>query len=85
MDKTIQRLINAIKNGKFAFEKHYERRTWHGVVIQTTDMFCSYGIIGYEVSMYNEDKYGRLDHIASITHDWDLNKTKVEYYNNEKL
>lgn len=77
MNKTIQRLINAIKNGKFAFEKYYNRGTWHGLEIQIQNNFCSYGLIGYEVFGYDE----RGRHIATITHDWDLNKTELEYIN----
>lgn len=93
----IKRLTNAIKNGKFAFEKYYNRGMWYGLSIQVQNVFCSYGQCGYQVFVYKFDEIEpyhyiqnasnggrflpRLEHIATISHDWELNKTEVEYFN----
>lgn len=77
MEKTIQRLINAIKNDKFAFEKYNGGGLWYGLNIMTMPLFASYGRIGYNVGIYDEGGWN----IATITHDWEMNKTEVEYYN----
>lgn len=71
MEKKIQRLVNAIKNGKFAWEKYNGGGLWHGLNIMT----ASYGQIGYDVSIYDNGH-----HIATISHYWEFNKTEVEYW-----
>lgn len=81
MQKTIQRLTNAIKNGRFAFEKYYSFKPWHSIHIQVQDMFCGFRKCGYIVFVHTEYKPGRFENIATITHDWELNKTEIEYHN----
>lgn len=72
MEKKIKRLFNAIKNGKFNWERYLQKQTWYGIDIITQPMFCSYGQIGYEAYVYDE----RGRHIETISHDWDMNKTE---------
>ena len=62
----IQRLINSISAGRFAWEKYLCGGTWNGMKIETQPLFCSYGQIGYTVIAG-----GR--HI--IKHDWELDET----------
>lgn len=72
MEKKIKRLFNAIKNGKFNWERYLQRQTWYGIDVMTQPMFCSYGQIGYETYIYDERGW----HIETISHDWDMNKTE---------
>lgn len=77
MEKTIQRLTNAIKRGKFAEDKYFCGGIWHGIKIRVQGFYCSCRRAGYHV--FIDDANGVL--IATIQHKYDLNKTEVEYYN----
>lgn len=66
----VNRLIKAIKSGRFAWEKYYGGGRWYGVRIQVMPLFCSYGQIGFTIySPYGESFNG------TIKHDWELNQT----------
>lgn len=43
----MNRLIKAIKAGRFNWEKYLGGGYWHGMRIQTQPLFCSYGVIGF--------------------------------------
>lgn len=74
MEKVIKRLFNAIKSGRFNYEKYLRENTYYGVKLLTQPLFCSYGQIGFEAYVYDE----RGRHIETIVRDWDLNKTYLE-------
>lgn len=67
-------LIKRIEEGKFAFEKYLGGKTYFGKYLLVCPMFCSYGQIGYKVNVFENGK-----HVATITHDWEMDKTKCEY------
>lgn len=71
----MNRLIKAIREGRFAFERYLSGKTWNGIKLLTEPLFCSYGQIGYSAYVY--DNTGR--HVLTITHDWEMNTTEYQY------
>lgn len=69
----IRSLINSIRDGKFAWERYLRGKRWRGIELYTCPLFCSYGQIGYSVSVFEDDQ-----HVMTITHDWELGRTKCE-------
>lgn len=69
-------LIKRIKDGNFAWEKYLFGKTWNGIFLRTCPIFCSYGQIGYKVSVFDNAR-----HAIDIFHDWEMNETKWEYIN----
>ena len=51
MEKYLKRLCDAILADRFNDENYRSSKTWHGTEIQTQPLFCSYGQIGYIVSV----------------------------------
>lgn len=72
----MNRLINAIKEGRFAWQKYLNGKTWNGIKLHTCPLFCSYGQIGYTVAVFDKGRQ-----VLSISHDWEMNTTKYEYTN----
>lgn len=72
----IKRLINAIKSNRFDWERYSTIHTWNGLEIQTQRLVCSYGIIGYEVYIYNDS-----GNIATIRYDWEKDDLFIEWHN----
>lgn len=70
MNKELKRILNAIRNRRFAFEKYYNKRTFFGVSIQVQPLFCSYGQIGYVITSKE----------FNITYDFEFNKINVEQF-----
>lgn len=70
----MNRLIKAIQAGNFAWERYLNGKTWNGIMLHTTPLFCSYGQIGYTVTVFSGDRQ-----TLSITHDWEMNTTKYEH------
>lgn len=65
----MKRLVNAIRAGRFNWERYVSGGTWHGLSIQTQRLVCSYGVIGYQVfSPYGESFRG------TIEYDWELDE-----------
>lgn len=77
MEKTIQRLMNAIKNGKFAFEKYFRRGQWNGIDIQIQGFYRNGRRIGYYVFVHDAN----CRHVATIEQNFEKKLTEVEYYN----
>lgn len=73
MYKCLKRLANAILENRFNESKYSTRKEYYGVEICTMPMFCSYGQIGYSVSVYSDDEY-------KLQYDWEL---KVLTINNK--
>lgn len=71
----MNRLIKAIKAGRFVWQNYLGGKKWHGIMLQTCPLFSSYGQIGYSVDVYDRDR-----HTLTITHDWELCKTEVEHF-----
>ena len=71
----MNRLVSTIKAERFAWQKYLGGRRWHGLYLLATPLHCSYGIIGYTVSVYSQGR-----NVATVSHDWEMNNTKVEYY-----
>ena len=52
MRKYLDRLCKNIVAGKFNDKKYRRNSTYHGVEIMTMPLFCSYGEIGFTVTVY---------------------------------
>lgn len=52
MEKYLKRLCKAILEDRFNEENYRQRRSWYGKDIMTQPLFCSYGNIGFTVSVY---------------------------------
>ena len=61
----IERLKEAIKKDKFAWKKYLCGGYYWGEYIETMPLHCSYGLIGYTVT---------INHKQAITYDWELDK-----------
>lgn len=70
----MNRLIKAIRAGRFAWAKYLNGKTWNGIILRTSPLFCGYGQIGYSVAVFDGDR-----HTLTITHDWEMNTTKYQY------
>lgn len=57
MKKWLLRISKAIKTGRFSLE--YGSRAWYGRQIYVQPLFCSYGQMGYTISV-NYGKAGTL-------------------------
>ena len=73
MDKYLKRLCNAILAGRFNDENYRQRKSWNGKDIMTEPLFCSYGTIGFTVSVY--DCYS---HFCTVEWDGDLHKLTID-------
>lgn len=61
----IERLSRAIKGDRFNYENYLGGGTWHGHHLQTMPLHCSYGQIGFSVT---------IDYHDEISYDWELNE-----------
>ncbi|MCR5658942.1 MAG: hypothetical protein K6G25_06410 [Bacteroidales bacterium] len=59
----IERLSRAIKGDRFNYEKYLGGGTWYGHYLQTMPLHCSYGQIGFSVT---------IDYNDEISYDWEL-------------
>lgn len=57
MEKYLKRLCKAILADRFNYENYLNKGYWHGVEIQTMQLFCSYGLIGFSVTVCAETQY----------------------------
>ena len=73
-NKTLKRLAKAVKHGKFAWERYVMGGTWHGLEIQSQALYCSYGQIGYTVTVNGS---------IEIRHDWEMDETEIITYKRE--
>lgn len=73
MEKYLQRLRKAILAGRFNEMNYRERKSWNGKDIQTEPLFCSYGKIGFTVSVYKDDC-----HFCDVEWDYDLHKLTID-------
>lgn len=71
--KILKRLSNAIIANKFNSEKYCQRKSYHGVEIETSPLFCSYGEIGYKVCVYEDG-----EHKHTLSYDWELKKLTID-------
>lgn len=69
----MNRLIKAIRDSLFAWEKYLGGKTWNGMFLRTCPLFCSYGQIGYTVDVFDNGR-----HALTIRHDWEMNTTEYE-------
>ena len=64
----MKRLLKSIKSGKFCWEKYLNGGSYCGMLIMTTPLHCSYGQIGYVVTVDGRDR---------ISYDWELNEIDI--------
>lgn len=74
MEKYLRKLCKAILADRFNDEKYRQKNSWHGVEIETSPLFCSYGLIGFTVSVYNS----RGNHYCDVEWDADLGKLSID-------
>lgn len=74
MEKYLKRLCKAILEDRFHEENYRRRNSWYGREIETQPLFCSYGTIGFTVSVY--DLNGR--HFCDVEWDGDLCKLTID-------
>lgn len=74
MEKYLKRLCKAILEDRFNDENYRRRDLWYGREIETQPLFCSYGLIGFTVSVY--DLNG--SHFCDVTWDGDLGKLTID-------
>lgn len=63
----VNRVINAIKRGKFNFENVMSRKSYFGEFCDVKPLFCSYGQIGWSAYICGKE----------IQFDYELNKIKL--------
>lgn len=73
MDKYLKRLCKAILAGKFNDENYRQRGSWHGHEIQARPLFCSYGTIGFIVTVF--DKSGKF--YCDVQWDWEMREITI--------
>lgn len=73
MEKYLKRLCKAILARRFNDENYRQRKSWYGKDIQTEPLFCSYGTIGFTVSVY--DCY---DHFCTVKWDYDIKELTID-------
>lgn len=73
MEKYLKRLCKAILSGKFNDEKYRQKKSWHGTDIMTEPLFCSYGLIGFEVLVFDGN-----NHSYTIKWDGDLHELTID-------
>lgn len=73
MEKYLKRLCRAILARRFNDENCRQRKSWYGKDIQTEPLFCSYGTIGFTVSVY--DCY---EHFCTVEWDGELHKLTID-------
>lgn len=71
MDKYLKRLCNAILADKFNEKKFRERRSYFGTEIQTQPLFCSYGTIGFTVTVFADIQH-------EVKYDWEMNELTID-------
>ena len=72
MEKYLKRLCRAILNDRFDDKRYRDRDYWYGHEIETSPLFCSYGTIGFTVSVYDDGS-----HFCEVSWDYDLNKLTI--------
>lgn len=73
MEKYLKRLCKAILEDRFNEENYRQRRSWYGKDIMTEPLFCSYGKIGFSVSVYEN-----YNHFCTVQWDGDLNELSID-------
>lgn len=73
MEKYLKRLCRAILARRFNDENYRQRKSWYGKDIQTEPLFCSYGTIGFTVSVY--DCY---EHVCTVQWDYDMKELTID-------
>lgn len=73
MEKYLNKLCNSILKERFDEEKYRNRRSWYGKDIMTEPLFCSYGKIGFTVSVYED-----YSHFCTVQWDGDLGKLTID-------
>lgn len=73
MEKYLRRLCNNILAFRFNEENYRQRKSWFGKEIQTSPLFSSYGVIGFSVSVYDDDQ-----HYCTIDFDAELHKLHID-------
>lgn len=80
--KYLKMLCKKILADKFAEERYRSGDFYYGRYIETSPVFCSYGRIGYEVT---------IEHNLAVKYDWELEKLYIddlpykEYFNRTYL
>lgn len=57
------RLLRAIKSKRFNHKRYHQKRLWNNIPIQTEPLHCSYGTIGFSLSVYDQ---------IFLQYDWEL-------------
>lgn len=66
----LKRLCNAILSNRFNELKYRYSGKYYGIEIQSHPLFCSYGEIGFVVTVFAETQY-------KVTYDWELKELSI--------
>ena len=73
-EKWLKRIAKAIKEDRFSFA--YGRREWHGYKIEVGPLFCSYGMMGFKIDVYEPP----MNWLGCISYDFEMEEcTYVGY------
>lgn len=67
------RIADTIESGKFNWKRYTSQKPYYGYEIMTEPLHCSYGQIGYTVSIYENGR-----HIHTLTYDWEMERFSVD-------
>ena len=73
MEKYLKRLCKAILAGRFNDENYWGKKLWYGKELQAEPLFCSYGAIGFTVSVYDD-----YHHFCDVQWDGDLHELTID-------
>lgn len=71
MYKYLRRLSNAIINNRFNESAYYRPHKYYGIKIATGPLFCSYGQIGFCVTVYSDTQH-------ELEYDWEMKKLTID-------
>lgn len=59
----IEKILQAIKSGVFAWEQYVEGKNWAGIFVHTRPLLCLKGQIGFSIDIYNaKGKVSTIDY-----------------------
>ena len=74
MEKYLKRLCNAIIADRFNDERYRHGGTYYGIDIVTKPLFCSYGEIGFTVTVYSDSS----DQQYTVQYDWEIKELTID-------
>ena len=68
-------LCKNIRNGKFNDKRYRMQRGYYGNLLQTMPTFCSYGTIGFSVTIWWN---GSMHDQTEVHYDWEMKELEIE-------